>query len=111
MAGNRKLRAQVGKAVVHDSTWTDVLGRKDISDPRSIGRAINRGFRIPVILHQPATEFKGPRLLWSLDDDDPLGRACLLEERVIPIKGGRRISRRRVNAKTETERGQNPPLS
>jgi len=87
MAGNRKRRAQVGKAVLHDSTWADVLGRKDISDPRSIGRVINRGTRVPVILHLPATELKSPRPLWSLDNADPVGRARLLEERIIPIMG------------------------
>ena len=87
MAGNRKRRAQVGKAVLHDSTWTDVLGRKDISDPWSIGRVINRGTRVPVILHLPATELKSPQPLWSLDNADPVGRARLLEERIIPIMG------------------------
>jgi len=110
MAGNRKLRAQVGKAVIHDSTWADMLGRKDISDPGSIDRVINRGTRVPVILHQPATELEGPRPLRSLDDADPVGRARLLEERIIPIMGGGRVSQWRDDSQApQQDRARSKP--
>ena len=109
MAGNRKIRAQVGKAVLHDSTWADVLGRKDISIPRSIGRTINRGSLAPVIIHWPATELEGPWLLRNLNDVGPVGRARLLEERVVPIKGGCHVSRRSDDPKPRSSKVKTHP--